>query len=906
MTRSWLLLSIVSVALASAIWLAPASIHIVGWPPAGPVRVALLAPLSRLWWALGLACVAMGLVAAIARLRSGEGAALITFARVVAPLALLLLWIVPFLPWLPDRAPLLLALAGPLRWVVAGGAVVGTLASCAGSLGWSRSVPRLPGRRTVFAISLAIYLGFGFSSAAAIGPGADEPHYLIITHSLLVDHDLAIENNHARRDYRGFFGGELRPDFLQRGRNEVIYSIHAPGLPALLLPAYAVAGYRGALAMICLIAALTALAVFDLAEALAGRGPALLAWLSVCVTVPFLPHAWLIFPEMPGALIVAWAALWLWTPLPERLAAWMWRGLALAALPWLHTKFVVLLALLTAFLLVRLWPRLKLGIALVTPIAISVLLWLYSFYLMYGVFDPEAPYGGYARLYVLNANIPRSLLGLSFDQKFGLLVYSPVYWLAAVGCWLMVRRVELRPFVAALALGAVAFVASTARYYMWWGGSSAPARFLVPILPLLAPMIAVAIRDLRGLAGLRGLVGRGALAASLSASLAVAFMGLAVPGKLLLFSDPHGYARIIEAIQAGSPLAFALPTFTDENWLAPLSLLFPWAVAGLVSLIVVAMLGPRRQVPLATFWVVTLGVVTFGLVGSIVAGRASASDRAATTARGLLSLMDAYDGTRLWGFDYGSRRKLDPHEVVGVSALILPRRPDTPVGDPHQLEGPFELPPGRYESRVWFEGGRTRDGEAFLTLQNQLVLARTRGPLTNPAVMSLELPVAGELGVGLSTEEVARAVRRIDIVPQYLVPRSERPAIGIHTVEPIADHPGAYIVYADANTYPEGGIFWTRDTHQGDVFVEPAGASALLLTLYLGPFGGRASLRASGQHIEVNLSRDETRQIEVPVPGGMTLVPVSIQATGTFRPADVDPGSADLRWLGCQVRIDLR
>jgi hypothetical protein len=505
MTRSWLLLSVVAVALTSAIWLAPASIHIVGWPPGGPARVALLPPLSRLWWEVGLTCLVMGFAAALARLRSGAGAALSTFARVVSPLALLLLWVVPFLPWLPDRAPLLLVLAGPLRWVIVAGAVAGTLASW-----WWRSgpstrllpwelAPGLPGRWTIFTISLAIYLGFGFLSAAAIGPGADEPHYLIIAHSLLVDHDLAIENNHARGDYRGFFGGELRPDFMQRGRNDVIYSVHAPGLPVLLLPAYAVAGYRGALAMICLIAALTALAVFDLAEAVAGRGAALLTWLSVCVTVPFLPHAWLIFPEMPGALIAAWAALWLWKPLPVRLAAWVWRGLALAALPWLHTKFVVLLACLTAFLLVRLaargeshhglpWPRVKLGAALVTPITISLLLWLYSFYLMYGVFDPEAPYGGYARLYVLNANIPRSLLGIVFDQKFGLLVYSPVYALAAVGCWLSLRRVELRGFVAALALGAVALVISNARLYMWWGGSSAPARFLVPILPLLAPV----------------------------------------------------------------------------------------------------------------------------------------------------------------------------------------------------------------------------------------------------------------------------------------------------------------------------------------------------------------------------------------------------------------------------------
>jgi len=50
----------------------------------------------------------------------------------------------------------------------------------------------------------------------------------------------------------------------RRGRRQGL----PPGLPALVLPAYAIAGRAGAVAFIALLAALTALAVFDLAEAL--------------------------------------------------------------------------------------------------------------------------------------------------------------------------------------------------------------------------------------------------------------------------------------------------------------------------------------------------------------------------------------------------------------------------------------------------------------------------------------------------------------------------------------------------------------------------------------------------------------------------------------------------------------
>ena len=57
--RSALLVVSAIEALALAMWLVPASIHIVKWPASGPVRLALLAPA----WQLG-ALGAVGLAAA--------------------------------------------------------------------------------------------------------------------------------------------------------------------------------------------------------------------------------------------------------------------------------------------------------------------------------------------------------------------------------------------------------------------------------------------------------------------------------------------------------------------------------------------------------------------------------------------------------------------------------------------------------------------------------------------------------------------------------------------------------------------------------------------------------------------------------------------------------------------------
>src|SRR5207247_8901272 len=125
------------------------------------------------------------------------------------------------------------------------------------------------------------------------------------------------------------------------------------------------------------------------------------------------------------------------------------------------------------------------------------------------------------------------LIGLLFDQKFGLLFYSPIYLVAIAGAWLMVRQPETRYLGAVLIATVVLFSGSSSRLYMFWGGASAPARFLVPILPCLAPLIAVAVASARS-ASARALIGLW-----LVMGVGVAVAGIAWPSRLLLFSDPH-------------------------------------------------------------------------------------------------------------------------------------------------------------------------------------------------------------------------------------------------------------------------------------------------------------------------------------------------------------------------------
>ncbi len=119
--------------------------------------------------------------------------------------------------------------------------------------------------------------------------------------------------------------------------------------------------------------------------------------------------------------------------------------------------------------------------------------------ILYGFFDPRRVYGR-TREFSLST-LPSGVAGLFLDQEFGLLVYAPVFVLAVPGLLRLARK-NVREAVVALAL-VLAVVLTAGSWDMWRGGFNPPARFLVPLLPVLAAAVAC---DLR-----RGLRAAGAL-----------------------------------------------------------------------------------------------------------------------------------------------------------------------------------------------------------------------------------------------------------------------------------------------------------------------------------------------------------------------------------------------------------
>ena len=282
-----------------AAWLSQATLAVA--TPDGP-RVALL-PVSP----AALVVVAFAGVAVVAAARA---------ALPLTPVWLLLLIVLPWLP-LTCRRPSSMW-AGAIRRVRLGG--VGLLVlwpgiarawprlSAGGAGGRLRASPRL----TAGGLAFAIFLASAWFVSPSV-PGGDEPHYLVITQSLLRDGDIKIENNHRRGDYHAYFGGALPPHYIRRGRDGEIYSIHAPGLSAMVAPAFAVGGYRAVVLLLIVLAACGSALAWHLAWLATRRHDAAwFGWAAVTLSATAIFHSFSVYPDGPGGVIAltgVWAIL---------------------------------------------------------------------------------------------------------------------------------------------------------------------------------------------------------------------------------------------------------------------------------------------------------------------------------------------------------------------------------------------------------------------------------------------------------------------------------------------------------------------------------------------------------------------------------------------------------------------
>ncbi len=410
-----------------------------------------------------------------------------------------------------------------------------------------------------------------------------------------------------------------------RGKEGGVYYVLAPGPSILLAPALRIdralnlaRGTNGRLAvsvlLFCLLAALLVATVFCLVRD-ATRRPGLAAALALgfAFVPPFVFYFFQFYPEMPGALLLAFASGTL-ALRPERLARHPWLfGWAIALLPWLHQKFVPVWAALAGTALVVAWRQRaargpqaggrrawRVLMALAVPQAASLYLTaLYNFAIT-GSARPDALFLAWGPGGVTSARVGQGLLGLLLDARYGILPYVPVF---IVGIAAFGRR-DARPLLVVLPC-ALAYYLTVASADNWAGAVCNLGRYVMPLAALGVVLVGVALAGRSDRP-----ISRGAVALALMLAAWTALITLA------LWRDPHA--------ANDSALLLAKGQYADGNQYIPNLFIRHWSdgapglwarIAAWVLAAALVALGLRRAVsPLRTLVGAAVAILALSLL----------------------------------------------------------------------------------------------------------------------------------------------------------------------------------------------------------------------------------------------------------------------------------------------------
>ena len=360
----------------------------------------------------------------------------------------------------------------------------------------------------VFLISLLIYAAVGFRINKKLVAGGDEPHYLLITHSLLYDHDLVINNNYNQKDYQAFFPGILDPH-VSIGKDKTRYSIHPIGVSFLLLPGYALNGRQGAIFVMNVLAALLALLLYAIALAITQNNKlSLIVWGVTSFTSPLLIYSSQLYPEVPSALLLGTAFYIIhFHARKKNIFLSVLLGSSLVFLPWLQQRMILPSVILAGYYLIQTqlvpwnkeWKK-HLTVCTLFPLFCLVgtgMIMAGYYYLLYGNPLPNAPYLsiGIKSVFSLKILLQEGLLGLLLDQEAGLLIFSPYYLFIFTGLFLFLRRRVIHALVL-LALIFSIYLPCGGFVLKWRGAWSPVSRYMVALIPLLVVPLCISMKHL--------------------------------------------------------------------------------------------------------------------------------------------------------------------------------------------------------------------------------------------------------------------------------------------------------------------------------------------------------------------------------------------------------------------------
>ncbi|HUU38900.1 MAG TPA: hypothetical protein VMW46_11955 [Candidatus Desulfaltia sp.] len=381
---------------------------------------------------------------------------------------------------------------------------------------WNRKFAALSLRRRTVFLFLASLLVFNAGTLLLVSRGitfsGDEPHYLLISHSLLRDGDFDLANNYEQREYASYmmFEGRIGAHVVPGAKPGSRYSFHSPGVAFLMLPFYALSALIKGRALVFILrlgmslwGGFLAVQVYLYARSEWRRDNlAQWLWFLTSFTTPVFFYSVHVYPEIiVAALSLAVFRILRFSPaLDARKAAVC--GLFLASFLWFHA--LKYLALFIPLFLYGLWTLAKRSKSRLYPLlfiavtAAGIFLYLRFQHALYGTYslatvswaapltDSSEEFIRFAK--ALLFQIPwrdrwQTLAGYFLDQRDGLFFYAPIFFFSLFGAVEMFRR-KKREFW--LLLGLTAPYVLLSAFLTQRTGYAPQARPLVAVIWALA------------------------------------------------------------------------------------------------------------------------------------------------------------------------------------------------------------------------------------------------------------------------------------------------------------------------------------------------------------------------------------------------------------------------------------
>ena len=363
-------------------------------------------------------------------------------------------------------------------------------------------------RKVFFAVAVLVaYSAIAYNVTSRVfSPTGDEPHYLVITHSLAMDGDISLLNNYQEQHYRLFYDSILAKRTTASADKKREIPTFGLGMPLFLSPWYkTINGYAPhklvpyLRIVICLVAAIGVYQLLSFGLELSrSQAAAFVITAGAAFASPLVTYSSQFYPEIFAFVLLITALRTLHNRQKHRWLSAIVLSLIPGLLMWFHPKYLALALVLTVIgtILIYRDHGKKISRMQIVHLVIAFL-GICTFFVFlqtqYGSWSPNRIYGGWQKQASLlellqQEGIERAgvmvkmFFGFWFDKRFGLLPFSPFYVAFFAACIWCLRNHQSAVYPA-LFLFILHFLP------LCWGaplgGYAPPARHFVVMIPLL-------------------------------------------------------------------------------------------------------------------------------------------------------------------------------------------------------------------------------------------------------------------------------------------------------------------------------------------------------------------------------------------------------------------------------------